>query len=168
MEPEEKQAWRTFAQTHPVVDRLGNSQVLQPSVAFIQLNARIVQAGGTAIDLPPVGSSPPALTSASIVSDVSSHTCTITFAASPLAANHCLAVWLAFSDSPGRDYYKNLLKLVKVSAAAQTSGLNVHTEMLARFGENIALQNIFAELEVWSKLTGLVSGRVACNCAVTA
>jgi hypothetical protein len=79
-----------------------------------------------------------------------------------------LAVWLAFSDSPGRDYYKNLLKLVKVSAAAQTTGLNVHTEMLERFGENIALQNIFAELEVWSKLTGLVSGRVACHCAVTA
>ena len=163
-----KVAWKTWAATHPVIDRLGASQVLSANAAFIQLNSRIIQAAGTLITLPPVGTSPTSLTSASVVSDVSDNTYTITFAATPLAANTCLAVWAAVVDSPGREYYKNLLKLVKVSAAAQATGLNVDTQIDLRFGQNIAAQVVYMELEVWSSLTGLISGRTAISCVVTA
>lgn len=168
LSPENRLAWKTWAQTNPIIDRLGNSQTLAGNAAFVQLNTRILQALGAVILVPPVAGSPPGLTSASIVSDVSSHTATITFAATPLAANLCLAVWMAVCDSAGREYYRNLMKLVSVSSAAQATGLNVHTQMISRTGENVAGQRIFCELEVWSKLTGLVSGRTACDCVVTA
>jgi hypothetical protein len=100
----------------------------------------------------------------SLTSYVNTQAVSITFAATPLAANHCLAVRLAVIDGDGRDYYKNLLKLVKVSAGAQATGLDVGPQCLIRFGTPIAGQRVWCECEVWDKATGLVSGR---SCAST-
>lgn len=168
MDPEEKLAWGTWAQTNPVTDRLGASQVLHAAAAFNQINARILKAGGTAVDLPPVAASPPGLLTASVVSDVSSNTVTIAFTASPLAANNCLAVWAAGIDAPGRENYKSFRKLIAVSAAAQATAYNVETFFEGRFGSKVAGQRIFLDLEVWSKVTGLKSSTLSCSCIVTA
>jgi hypothetical protein len=163
----ERIAWSTWAATNPITDRLGAQQVLQGSAAFIQLNARILQAAGTKIVVPPIGGPPPALTSASVVSDVSSNTVTVTFAATPLAAGHCLAVWCACLDGAGRTAYKSFRKLIAVSAAAQASTLECHTLFETRFGNNLSGQNLYFDIEVWDNTTGLVSARKSCSCVVT-
>ena len=163
-----KTAWKTWAATHPVVDRLGNSQVLQPNAAFIMLNARILQAGGTKIDLPPVKDSPPGLTALSVKAYVNTNAVTLTFAGTPLAANHCLASWVAVVDGAGRDFHANLLKLVDVSAAAQATGLEIGADVHDRFGLPIADQSLYLECEVWDKTTGLISGRSIAQTVVLA
>ena len=163
-----KNAWKTWAQTHPVVDRLGATQVLQGSAAFIQLNARLIQALGTQIDNPPVASSPDAVSGLSVKSYVNTQAVTLSWTSGALGANECLAVRIAAIDSVGRGYYANLLKLVHISVAAQATGLEVGVKFMERFGIMITGQELKVEVEVWNKTTGLISGRVFASCTVLA
>jgi len=164
----EKIAWATYANTHPVIDRLGNSQVLQASAAFMQVNARVLQALGTVINVPPVGVSPAPIVGMTVVAVATAQAVTISYTSPTIGADECLAVRLAVLDSPGRAYYRNLLKLVVVSAAAQATTYVISTPTIARFGKIIIGQKYFCEVEVWSKVTGLISGRTAANFTVIA
>jgi len=164
----EQDAWKTWAATHPITDRLGNSQVLHGAAAFMQLNNRILAAGGTQIDLPPIASSPDGVSGLSIASDVRTWEAFVDWSSGVLAVNCCLASWVAVCDSTGRAYYKNLLKLVDISAAAQATHLNIGTEIIVRFGRPILGQKLFLETEVWNKVTGLKSGCSIAKCTVVA
>jgi hypothetical protein len=166
--PNTQTSWKTWAITHPVTDRLGASNVLQGSAAYIQLNARILQALGTQIDLPPVASSPAPISGLTVVAYVNTQAVTLSWTSGALPANKCLAVRIAAIDTAGRSYYANLLKLVKISAAAQATGLNVGPDFLVRFGIPILNQVLKVECEVWDKVTGLISGSVFAECTVLA
>jgi hypothetical protein len=168
LDADERLAWATYAGTHPVIDRLGNSQVLQPSAAFMQLNARILQALGTQIDLPPVAASPSPVEGFSLTCYVNTKAVTLAWTSGALGASECLATRISAIDGGGRTYYRNLLKLVDVSAVAQATGLIVGTEFMNRFGVMITGQKLYAEVEVWDKVTGLISGRAAASCVVGA
>lgn len=156
----QQESWKTWAAVNPITDRLGDKRVLQPSAAFIQLNARILQAGGTQIDVPPVAAAPAAIVGLGVAAAAGAGTVAISWTSGALGANECLAVWIALVDSAGRSYYRNLLKLVKVTAAAATTPQAVGADVLLRFGTMVAGQVIHVEAEVWSDVTGLVSGRV--------
>lgn len=162
-----KESWRTYAQTNPVVDRIGQQITLQPSACFIQLNMRLLKAGGAQIDVPPVSLPPAGITGQSMTVDVGSGDTEIAWTSGALAADECLAAWVAVSDNPGRAYYKNFLKLIHVSAAAATTPEDIDTEVTARFGTPIEGARCYAEIEVWSDATGLKSGRVYAECLVT-
>lgn len=164
----QKEAWRTFAATHPVKDRLGDSIVLQPSASFIQINCRVLQAGGTLLNIPPITAAPAAVSSPVITASAATSTVSIAFDDGPLAASCKLAIWVSVLDSLGRSYYKNSLALVKLSAAAATTPQAVGTEIEARFGDLIEGQMLHVELEVWDNATGLTSGRVYAKAAVAA
>jgi len=155
-----KEAWRTYAQTNPVVDRLGSQLTLQPSAVFIQLNTRILKCAGTQIDVPPVSLPPTGISGQSIAVDIGPGDTEIAWTSGALGATEHLAVWAAVSDNPGRAYYKNFLKLVHVSAAAATTPEDIETDLTARFGTPIVGARVYAEIEVWDNATGLVSGRV--------
>lgn len=163
-----RDAWKTWAATNPIVDRLGNSRTLQPSAAFIQINTRLIQAGGTQIDIPPVVACPAAISGFSAVCYVNTQALTLSWTSGALPANCCLATWVAAVDETGRAYYTNLLKLIDISAAAQATGLIVGAEFMARFGVMIAGQKLFIECEVWDKTTGLISGKACTNLTVLA
>lgn len=164
----ERDAWRTWAATNPVVDRLGSSVTLQPSAAFIQLNARLIQAGGTQIDIPPIAVPPDPISGQSIAALSGAQSVTVSWTSGVLGAGECLACWIATVDSAGRDYYRNLLKLVEISTAAATTPLVVTAEYLLRFGTLIDGQRLFLEAEVWNNTTGLISGRVFAQTTVVA
>jgi hypothetical protein len=162
-----KVAWKTYAQTHPIVDRLGNSQVLQGSAAFIQLNARLIQALGTQITLPPVESSPLPVLGLTVTIDIGvGADYIVEWTSGATGVGECVAVWAAVSDSPGRDYYANMKKLILISGDEQATQLDIETALVERFGSLIVGQRVFIECEVWDKTTGLVSARSAAETTV--
>lgn len=164
----DKEAWRTWAATNPIIDRLGDSRVLQPSAAFIQLNARILQAGGSQIDVPPLVASPAPISGLAVVADASDSTVGVSWTSGALAAGQCLAIWVAVIDSPGRSYYKNMLKLVLITAAEATTPQAAGASVEARFGSLIEGQTLHVECEVWDSVTGLISGREYVKATVAA
>lgn len=157
---EQKEAWKTWAQTHQVTDRLGDQITLQGNAAYIQLNANILKAGGTAIDVPPVVGPPLGLVTATLTCAAGTPTASLAYTATPLGTGLKLQIWAAVVDSPGRAYYRNMLKLVKVSAAAAASPVTFETELAARFGTLIEGQLVHVEACVVDPATGLVSGRI--------
>lgn len=163
----QKSSWRTWAATNPVVNRLGDSITLQPSAAFIQLNSNILKAGGSQISVPPVVGPPDAISGQSITADAGPNV-DVAWTSGALGATEKLLVWAALLDNPGRDYYRNLLKLVSISSAAATTPYACETDVASRFGTIIEGQKLVVELEVVDTATGLKSGRVYADCLVTA
>jgi hypothetical protein len=156
----QKEAWRTWAAVNQVINRLGQAVTLQPSAAYIQLNARVLQAGGTIINVPPVENAPAAIEGLSLTVETVPDLANVEWTSGALGANERLAVWAAVLDNPGRKYYRNLLKLIYISAAAAATPLDVNAALTERFGTIIDGQKVVVECEVWSDATGLVSGRV--------
>jgi len=161
-----KQAWRTWAATNPGIDRLGDSITYQPSAAFIMLNANILRAGGTQIDDPPVVGAPAGVTGQAVTSSPTVPAVSVSWTSGALGASERLLVWGAVLDSPGRDYYRNLLKCIHTSVVAATTPLNISSDVVARFGTVIADQKFVIELEVIDEDTGLKSGRTYADCIV--
>jgi hypothetical protein len=153
-----QEAWRTYAADNPMTDRLGQKHVLSGHVAYIGLNSRILQAGGTVILVPPVVASPPSLLTIALSVDIGAGNFQVAFTATPLAAGNCLYVDAAVVESPGVKYIKNKLRLVSVSAAALASPLDIQAACEARFGTLIVGQRVVVIVSVLSKVTGLMSG----------
>jgi hypothetical protein len=164
----DKDSWRTYAATHPVIDTLGKAMVLQPSAVFIGLNARILQAGGAQIDVPPIAAAPAAVAGQAVVADESDQTVTISWTSGALGATECLATRLAIFTGTTSTYCKNLFKLVEISAAAAETPEEVGVNAVLRFGAITEGQIVKCELEVWDNATGLKSTRSVCETAVVA
>jgi len=150
-------AWATWAQGHPVVDSLGQSQILTPHTAYIQLNTRLALAEEAAIDVPPIGTAPNGLTTLVLSADQGAGTFDLTFTATPLAATERLWVRGALVASAGINYVENLLKLLVVSAAAQASPLDIEAETIVRFGSLADGQKLVVLASVFDNATGLLS-----------
>jgi len=153
----EQMAWATYAESAPITDRLGSKQVLTGHAAFVQINARILVAGGTIIDAPPVSAAPPALLTMVTTFDIGAGSTTITYTTTPLAAGHCLYVQGAVLLNPGQAYFKNRLKLIHVSAAALASPYDYAAAMEARFGALVVGQRVVLMASVLDSATGLIS-----------
>ena len=161
-------AWNTWAQSNPITDRLGQKQVLFGNAAYVKLNARLLFAGDTAIDIPPITAAPAPLTSMSCAVSAGGGTAAITFAPTPLEANEKLWCELAVFDNPGQNYFQNLLKTVHVSAAAVVTGEDIAAEWILRFGTLIEGQRFVLKCSVFEDDTGLMSGPVLYRGAVAA
>jgi hypothetical protein len=163
----ERIAWSTWAATNPITDRLGVQQVLQPSAAFIQLNARIIQAGGIQIDVPPISVSPAPVSGLTVTIDTGAGDAyDVGWTSGALGATECLAIWCAVVDGVGRSYYKNLKKLLQIGAGSDTTPADIETSLTARFGDPLLGQKVYIECEVWDKSTGLISGKAIANTVV--
>ena len=161
-------AWATWAGTHPVVDRIGQSITLQASAAFIKLNHRILQLGSAQIANPPIDNPPAGVTGQAVVASEVGASCSVSWTSGLAGANNHVVVWIAMLDSAGRNYYRDKIKLVYYGAADSATPLDVAAEVVTRFGTILAGQKIKCELEVWDDQTGLVSGKVFCEAIVGA
>lgn len=168
LDDDEQQAWRTWAQNNPVTNRLGNPVTLAGHMAYMQIGNRLLAAGNGIIDLPPVDPAPSPLATYSIAAAAGAGTCVLTFTATPLGANDKLWVKLAVVSGAGIKYYQNLLKLVKISAAAQATGLDIAAEVENRFGSMIAGQVIHSTAQVFDTATGLLSGPLYATATIAA
>lgn len=150
-------AWSVYADSSPITDRLGDKQVLTPHAAFVQINARILLAGGTMVSVPPADEAPPSLLTCVGTFDIGAGTSTLAYTTTPLAASDCLYVQAAVLTRPGQRYWRNRLKLVHVSAAALASPFDYQASVEARFGALVVDQRVVLLASVLDKLTGLLS-----------
>lgn len=152
-----RQAWQTWAQNHPVLNRLGQTIVLTGHAAYVQINARIDQAGGSWIAQPPILAPPSPLLTFTLTADIGAGTCDIAFTATPLAANHRLWAYGAVVTSAGINYTRNLEKLHTISAAAQASPYDYQSDIEARFGSLMIAQKVVMYVAVLDDQFGLIS-----------
>jgi hypothetical protein len=166
--PESQAAWNTYAQSHPITDRLGQKQVLFGAGVFNQLNCRLLNAGDTAITVPPAAAAPAPLTELTAIVDASAHTCILTTAATPLGAANRLWVEIALVNAPGVKYMANLFKLVAVSPKNQATGYSIGAALELRFGTVLETESYEIRASVFSSLTGLLSAPMSYHSAVVA
>lgn len=163
---EEQMAWNTWAQSHPITDRLGQKREIFGAAAYTQLNARIMRAGDAVIDLPPAVAAPsPLLTLSAAATDAQD--CILTFTPAALAATERLWVQAVLLVSPGQNYFRNLLKLVSVEALETATGIDVGADIVNRFGSYVADTRIKLLCSVYESTTGLLSGPTLAECTVT-
>jgi hypothetical protein len=154
---DQKVAWETWANEHPVVDRLGDSQVLHGEAVFIQLNMRVLALGGTQIDVPPVAVPPDPVSGLTLTVESAAGVVTLAWTSGALAAGAHLVIWAAVVNSAGQRYYKNKLKLVHYSAAAATSPEDFKDDLIERFGTLAVGQIVYVHAFVYDSATGLSS-----------
>ena len=133
LDAEEQASWNTWSQTHPITDSLGDSRQLFGAQAYTQLNARILKAGDTAIDLPPVSAAPAPLTAFSAAPAEGAGTCVLTFTPTPLAATERLWITACIVNNPGVNYYANLMKNLYIGALTTASLVDIEAEVQERF-----------------------------------
>ena len=152
-----QKAWELYAESTPITDALGSKQVLTGHTACVQCNARILLTSGVKIGSPPAVAAPPALLTVTGSWDVGAGASTLAYTTTPLGAVDCLYVQAAVLVKPGVQYFANLLKLVRVSAAALASPYDWQADVEARFGPLVVGNIVVLMASVLSAATGLLS-----------
>jgi hypothetical protein len=167
LDAQSRASWVTWAGQTPIVDRLGASRTLSGNAAFIRCNSRILACLGTVITHPKVSAAPAPISGVTVTA-AQVDTIALNWTSGALAATECIMVWAAVVESSGREFYKNLLKLVQVSAGAEETPLAIGTAVTNRFGWVKANQRLYVHAFVCDNTTGLVSSLAMANCIVTA
>lgn len=150
-------AWREWANQNPIIDALGQSQTLAGNAAYIQLNARLLAIGLTAVATPPITTAPDALITLTSEGDIGTGDFELNFTTTPLGAAESLWIQAAVTNSTGITYVTNLLRFVGASAAAQASPFDAQSIIEARFGSLIVGQTVHQWVSVLDRASGLLS-----------
>ncbi len=153
----ERLAWKEWANQNPIIDVLGQSQILAPNAAFISLNARMLAGGLAQVDTPPITVAPDALTSLTSEGDIGTLDFELNFTVTPLGADESLWVRAAVTNSPSITYVSNLLRFVGISAAAQATAFDTQSIIEARLGALIVGQTVHQWVSVLDRLSGQLS-----------
>lgn len=153
----QKAAWSAWAQTNPIIDTLGDPQILQGNVAYVQLNCRRLLDGQALLSVPPVSDTPAPLTTLGGTFDIGAGDFEITFTPTPVGATNLLFVRAAVVDSAGIEFVKNRLKLVTLSALNEASGFDIEAATAARFGALAVGQKVVVQAQVYERATALLS-----------
>lgn len=155
-----QKAWEAWANVNLVSDSFGEPQALSGQAAFVRLGINKLIMSEALPTTPPVVAAPEPLITLTGTYDIGVGDFAIAFTPTPLGATERLWSWVAVVDSLGRNYVKNLLKLVDISAAALATGYDLQAAIEARFGSLSVGQRVRIECQVADEDTGLVSRRV--------
>lgn len=153
----QQKTWISWAQNNPIVDSLGEKRILTGQMAYVQIQARVLQNGDSLLSAPPQEASPQGLASLSLSLDIGAGSFGVVYTTTPLGAG--LSLWLrcAVVDSGGINYVRNLLKLVSKTPAAQASPYDFQSDAEARFGTLAVGQYVHVLAQVYDEDTGLLS-----------
>ncbi len=160
-------SWSEWARQNPIVDTLGQTQVLAGNAAYIQLNSRILAASAPAIDSPPIVTAPDSLLSITLDGDIGLGNFEIAFTPTPLGATESIWTMTAVTNSTGITYVTNLLRQVTISPVAQVSPLDNQIDIEARFGPLVVGQTVHQWVSVFDEDTGLLSAPLRASIVVT-
>jgi len=150
-------AWKNWAEQNPITNSLGQQQVLTGQAAYVGVNTRLHQAGDTALTVPPLEPAPAGLLTMSGTWDIGIGTFLLSFTATPLAADERLWIQAAVVGSAGITYVKNLLRVIDITAAAQTTDIDTQTDIEAVFGSLGVGMSVHIWASVFGTGTGLLS-----------
>lgn len=150
-------AWQDWAAENPYINRLGQARPITGIAAYISLNTRLAAAGATAIADPPITPTPAPLSTFSAVVDIGSGGTSATFTPTPLAASERLWMEAAVTNSSGIRNVEAYKRFIGVSGAAQATGYDFETQLVARLGALVAGQYVTLFFRVFDEDSGLYS-----------
>lgn len=143
--PSQKSAWATFAQNHPRIDSLGQSQVLAPNAQYISSNAQL-QAVGLPI-IPTPGLTTQVAQNAVITVTAAAGVPTLSVAFAPPTSGYVLQIMGSPQRSPGVSYESFYVRLGAEPSGA-TSPAVLLVAYTGRFGALVAGRRIFFQSRV--------------------
>ena len=161
-------AWREYAANHPVTNRLGRSHTLSPNNWFVGCNARLIAASESVITLPPAYPSPSGVLISAAAVAAGAGTATITLSTSPLGTNDRAWIRAARVQSGRITNVRNKLTTLLISPAADTSPIDIATELEDALGSFQAGDWYHFEVRILDDRTGLVSAAVTYATETTA
>ena len=167
IEEQERIAWKTWAQNNPVMDALGNSQVLTGHAAFVKINARLSASGDTLLDKPPVATQLTQVLTLSMTADIGAGAFALTFTPTPVGANYRAVFYGALVSSIGVNYIGNQWKKLEISAKNVATGVDLQSKFEERFGTLQVGQKVFVKMVLLDTVSGLYSGPMATGEQVT-
>jgi hypothetical protein len=153
----QRESWRVWALTNPIMDPFGDSQILAGQAAFNQLNCRLWRQGPTIINVPPTSPAPVGLNTITLSTDIGAGDFNVAFTATPTGANAAIWFWGCVVNSEGIRYVKNKLRLFHRTAGAQASPVDIQAAAVARFGTLTTGAWFHVSVHVFDDATGLVS-----------
>lgn len=128
--------WMNFATAHDLARSRSADKFSTGRVAFLKLNARLLNAGEAQIDDPPDDLMVTPLTAVSAALTAGTPgTIEISFAPSPVPAGHLLEIWASAPRNPARYSFNGHLRWLLAAAAAETSPLDISADYETRFGD---------------------------------
>lgn len=153
---QQREGWRTLAQTSPSTDIFGDSKILAGNAYFVALNLNLLGADSPIALTAPILVSVPVVVATNVALDAnqqSNNDISLTIDPATIPAGFKLAVYATPSMSPGITFVKNKLRYLGVFPA--TSGtVNLLTRYTERFGLMTFGERVFFRLALVSNSSG--------------
>jgi len=159
----QRDSWRSWATSNPVVGSLGMSQQLTGHAAFSGNYARMSVWGYPVLTDPPVTPAPTPLTAASVLASKTLGTADITFTATPLAANVALWIRGCYVSSAGITWVDNLYRDIASSGLAAASPFDAFADIESMLGTMVIGHRLILLVYTWDTTTGLRSAPLRCE-----
>lgn len=153
----QRDSWRQWSAQNPIIDRLGMSQVLAGNAAYVKINALRALCGDAALDTPPLAAAPTGLLTATLTADIGAGDFELAYTATPLGAGVKLFLQGAILLGDGKTYYKNRVRFLGLSSAAQASPLDVESLVEDRLGTLVVGMRCVVLASAYDTATGLLS-----------
>lgn len=153
----QRAAWKSWADSNPIRNRLGESIRLQGNAAFVELNARLIMLGTASVATPPIVSAPDPLLTLTGSYDVGAGDFQVAYTATPLAAGTKLWVSGCLLSSASINFVQNRLRHFFTSAAAAASPAAIESAFTARFGTPQVGNKVVLTASVIDGTNGLMS-----------
>lgn len=150
-------SWKLWAEVNPVVNRLGRKIQMTGHQSYLQINTRLYWKSLPTIAIPPIASPPTPLATVTLTADIGLGGFEVAFTATPTGATEYLWVQACLVNNPGIMHIENLLRMVVMSGAAETSPFDIEPAMTARFGTLQVGQTCYVRVSVFDSATGLIS-----------
>lgn len=137
----QRAAWTEWARQNPIVNALGDSILKSGHQSYVGLNSRILLAGGSQIDVPPVVARPDGFLTLTQDGDIGAGAVDLTFTAA-LASGNQVELWGAVTNSAGIKYVENLYKFIAFSAVDQASPWDNESDIITILGSLIVGQTL--------------------------
>ena len=130
----QRTAWKDFADSYPITDRLGQPLTLTGQQAFVKLNTRLINAGRAQLTEAPTDQNVTDVTSIAVSIDVNGSVFTVTPTPNTIGANDILIVRASPSFSAGKSYFTNLLRDTAFSGGGLAVPFDISALWVAKFG----------------------------------
>lgn len=130
----ERSAWIALAAVNPVVDVFGNSQILTGLQLYLRVNRNLQECTVATIDTAPADQQVQTIDSISVAASAGAQTITLTFLPTPVGAPEYMLVFATPPMSPGKSFYKSLLRFIAVLGSGTATGQGLAGTYIPKFG----------------------------------
>lgn len=130
----QRNAWKSFAQNHPITDIFGETIILTGEQAYVRLNGRGMDAGQPRIDDPPPDQAVDAQNSITVTAADATPALSVAIDPDPVPADHVLVIRATGNISPGISYVKQRLRTISTVAAATAGPYDALADWQSVFG----------------------------------